>query len=124
MKIKFPRMTIIATSLMLSACATNHMKYDWGSYDTSLHTYYNDPAKVAVFSLSLKNTIDDSNARHMIVAPGIYAEYGYMLLQQGKSQAAVAAFEEEEKHWPESKAFMDRLIQVASSSEKKSENGN
>lgn len=46
--------------------------------------------------------------------PGIYAEYGYLQLQQGKTASAVELFKQEESHWPESKVFMDRMIKVAS----------
>ena len=46
--------------------------------------------------------------------PGIYAEYGYLLLQQGKSNEAIDLFKREETHWPESKIFMDRMIKVTS----------
>ena len=37
-----------------------------------------------------------------------------LLLQQGNHDGAVASFRKEETQWPESKAFMDRMIQVAS----------
>jgi hypothetical protein len=101
--------------LMAAGCATQHQRYDWGDYDPALYAYYKNPAKVGELSASLGGMIDSANANHATVPPGIYAEYGYLQLQQGKNLAAVDLFKLEESHWPESKIFMDRMIKVAAS---------
>jgi hypothetical protein len=62
---------------------------------------------------ALEETIKAADAHNQPVAPGLRAEYGYLLLQQGKAPEAVSAFRAEEKQWPESKVFMDHMIQVA-----------
>jgi hypothetical protein len=100
--------------LSVAGCATRHQRYDWGSYDPSLYGYYKDPTKVAELSASLAAVIDEATANHAVVPPGIYAEYGYLQLQQGKTASAVELFKKEESRWPESKVFMDRMIKVAS----------
>lgn len=92
---------------------TASQRYGWGDYDPSLYAYYKDPAKVGELTTSLQAVIKDSESNHEPVPPGIYAEYGYLQLQQGKSQDAARYFKQEEAHWPESKVFMDRMIQVA-----------
>ena len=63
---------------------------------------------------SLAEIIRTADSHYALVPPGIYAEYGYLQLQEGKSLAAVDLFRQEESHWPESKVFMDRMIKVAS----------
>jgi hypothetical protein len=100
--------------LPVAGCATQHERYDWGSYDPSLYGYYKDPTKVGELSVSLAAVIDEATKNHALVPPGIYAEYGYLQLQQGKNSSAVELFKQEESHWPESKVFMDRMIKVAS----------
>jgi hypothetical protein len=100
--------------LSVVGCATRHQRYDWGSYDPSLYGYYKDPTKIGELSVSLAAVIDEANKNHALVPPGIYAEYGYLQLQQGKNSSAVELFKQEESHWPESKVFMDRMIKVAS----------
>jgi hypothetical protein len=107
---------LLLPALLLSVvgCATRHQHYDWGSYDPSLYGYYKDPTKVGELSVSLAAVIDEANKNHAMVPPGIYAEYGYLQLQQGKNSDAVELFKQEESHWPESKVFMDRMIKVAS----------
>jgi hypothetical protein len=106
---------LIGTMAALAGCATTHDKYSWGDYDPSLYSYYKSPAKVGELSAALDATIKAADSHNEPVAPGLRAEYGYLLLQQGKNKEAVSAFQGEEKQWPESKVFMDHMIQVASS---------
>src|ERR1700739_2447333 len=108
------RLTLVAATLLVTACATNHQKYAWGNYDHSLYVYYKDPAKAAALAQSLQATISAAEKTNAVVGPGIYAEYGYLLLQQGNATAAIDAFRKEATHWPESKVFMDHMIQAAS----------
>jgi hypothetical protein len=104
----------------LTGCVTNHQRYGWGSYDPSLYAYYKDPTKEAALAESLAAIISTADANHSLVPPGIYAEYGYLQLQEGKNLAAVELFKQEESHWPESKVFMDRMIKVASAAPQQS----
>lgn len=110
------RVLLIAPILVgLSAgCVTNHQRYGWGTYDPSLYAYYKDATKEAALAESLAEIISTADSNHALVPPGIYAEYGYLQLQEGKNLAAVDLFKQEESHWPESKVFMDRMIKVAS----------
>ena len=105
---------LVAATLLVTACATTHQKYAWGTYDHSLYVYYKDPATAAALAQSLQATISAAEKTNAIVGPGIYAEYGYLLLQQGNPTAAVDAFRKEASLWPESKVFMDHMIQAAS----------
>jgi hypothetical protein len=106
---------IAGVCALMCACATTHDRYNWGTYESSLYLYYKDPATEAKFSQSLQALIATAQQNRSVVAPGLYAEYGYLLLKQGKSQDAIHAFREEEDHWPESKVFMDQMIKAASS---------
>jgi hypothetical protein len=116
------RLLLVAPILVwaLAGCATNHQRYDWGSYDPSLYAYYKDPTKAAALAESLAAVISTADSNHAPVPPGIYAEYGYLQLQVGKNLAAVELFKQEEAHWPESKIFMDRMIKVASAAPQQS----
>ena len=115
MNLKTATTVITAVAALLCGCATTHDKYDWGSYDHSLYVYYKNPAKAGELLQELDALIKNAESTRAVVPPGIYAEYGYLLLQQGKSKEAVSAFQQEETRWPESKVFMDRMIQAASS---------
>jgi len=105
---------LVAIAVASLAACTTPPKYDWGRYDPALYSYYKNPTKLADLTATLKAIIDAADAKHARVPPGIYAEYGYLQLQQGQDQVAIGLFRQEETQWPESKVFMDHMIQVAS----------
>lgn len=47
------------------------------------------------------------------LAPGMLPELGYLYLQSGNPDKAVALFQREKRHWPESAYFMDVMIRLA-----------
>ena len=106
------------TLLLLTGCVASHEGYAWGSYDRSLYAYYKAPAKADDFAMSLAAVVKGADQTHAIVAPGIYAEYGYLMMQQGKMQEAIKAFQSEAKQWPESRVFMERMIKLAAAEPK------
>lgn len=104
---------------ILAGCNVAPQKYTWGGYEQSLYSYYKDPTKSAAYAAELEKAIQESEKTQKPVAPGMYAEYGYLLLQQGKSKEAVALFEKEKAKWPESTQLMNSMIQVAANQQKK-----
>ena len=57
----------------------------------------------------LVKTIDD-RGRNKYSPPGLYAEYGLLLLQSGEKEQARHYFQLEKTTWPESSKFMDHMI--------------
>lgn len=114
MKPQARHVLVPALLALVAGCATRHQHYEWGDYDPSLYGYYKNPSKAGELEVTLAAVIDAAAKNHTPVPPGIYAEYGYLQLQQGKSAQALDLFKQEESHWPESKVFMDRMIKVAS----------
>jgi hypothetical protein len=47
------------------------------------------------------------------LAPGLTAELGYLYMQAGAPDKAIALFKREKRAWPESAYFMDVMIRVA-----------
>lgn len=106
--------TMAAAGLMLSACATGPApKYDWGTYEQSMYTFYKDPSKAEELMVSMETMIKGAEAGKRVVPPGLYAEYGFLLMMKGKPQDAVANFEKEKIKWPESAQLMDRMSKIA-----------
>jgi hypothetical protein len=111
---------VVVLSAVLAGCAAPiGPKYSWGNYDKSLYSYYKDSTKAAEYAAELEKTIQESEKTQKRVAPGIHAEYGYLLLQQGKREEAIAQFQSEKTKWPESTYLMDSMIQVATGQQKK-----
>jgi len=107
--------SIMAAALsvaFLSGCVAPG-KYNWGNYDGSLYGYYKDPTRLEMHVAEMENIIGASEQTHTKVAPGIHAEYGYFLMQSGKSSLAVAQFEKEKTNWPESTQLMSSMIRLA-----------
>lgn len=106
--------------LALNGCVTTApAKYSWGNYENSLYSYYKDSTKSGDYEAELVSVISDSEATAKPVAPGLYAEYGFLLLQEGKSKDAITQFEKEKAKWPESTYLMNNLIRIASNPVKK-----
>ena len=111
--------------LMLQACAQQPM-YVWNNYEDELYHYYQDPEKLSELMASLKTTITDNEQAQRDAGtaggskaprrmpPGLYAEYGYLLLISNKQQEAKVYFQKEKDTWPESTVLMDKMISVAS----------
>ena len=114
----FRLLGIAVPLLLLLGCATTHQRYDWGKYESSLYVYYKNPASEAQFVQSLQDLLATANTTGRPVPPGIYAEYGYLLMQEGKSKDAITAFKHEEDHWPQSKYFMDQMMKAAASGDR------
>ncbi|NNJ70828.1 MAG: DUF4810 domain-containing protein, partial [Kiritimatiellales bacterium] len=57
------------------------------------------------------------------MAPGLYAEYGFLLMRQGENGRAISYFNKEKALWPESAVFMDSMIQTAQISNKRAPAG-
>lgn len=105
-------------SLLVTGCAAPS-KYSWGNYDRSLYSYYKDTTKSAEHMAELQSIVDEAEKSQARIAPGIHAEYGYFLLQQGKSSEAVTQFEKEKVKWPESTQLMNSMIKIASAKSSK-----
>ena len=95
--------------LSLVAGCTSSGLYHWGNYEDRLYKYYKTPNKADAYMSALQ-TLCESPAHQKKPAPGLCAEYGFMLRKAGREQEAIAMFQKEQTLWPESSVFMQRLI--------------
>jgi hypothetical protein len=102
----------------LGGCATPSI-YHWGEFEAGLNERYvnqNDSeADVYLFE-----TISTAEQQHLRVPPGAYADYGFVLFRRGDRQGAITYFEKEKQTFPESSAFMNKLIERVKQKEKDS----
>jgi hypothetical protein len=103
---------LIAIGVALLAGCAQPPRYEWGRYEDSLYHYYKDPTTASEYLevLAKAARIGDASGR---TAPGVHAEYGYMLLSAGRNGEATQEFESEKRFWPESTVFMDRMLAMA-----------
>lgn len=110
----------LAAGLLIS-CAPQ--AYVWGSYETELYEYYKDPDQLESFMRALETAIakgeesaqnpgSADGATSPRIAPGLYAEYGYLLMLKNQDAKAKGYFEKERQSWPESRVLMEKMIKV------------
>ena len=89
--------------------------YYWGDYSNSLYYCRKNATEANLLKHKqvLENIVEESNKRDLRVPPGVYGELGYIYLRQNKNEEAIKYFELEERTYPESKVFMQRLTQAA-----------
>lgn len=110
-------LVIVPAVLALAGCAPK-TRYAWHDYDNALYQHYKDPSQKESFVEALKEVIDEGNATGLM-PPGMYAEYGYALYEQGKISEALVYFQKESDTWPESKFFMTKVIAISQKRAKK-----
>lgn len=102
------RLFYLLPLLAVTACTTpNPPKYNWGNYSPALVALDADPTTAGDYEATLAKIVNDPQGK---VPPGIYAEYGYVLQQQGNTSDAIAMYAREKNAWPESAFLMDKMI--------------
>jgi hypothetical protein len=104
-----------ALTLSLTACAGTQSRYHWGGYEHTLYAYSKNPEKRAEYEESLREAIAKGEELNK-VAPGLYAELGWLALEAGDQRQAAEAFEREMQLFPESRAFLTKVNQRAAGS--------
>jgi hypothetical protein len=96
----------------LSGCAQKQDRFVWGNYEAALYASYADAGKTLELVAALAKATTEGDAAGK-TAPGLHAEYGYLLLSSGRSQDAVEHFQKERQLFPESRMLMDKMIALA-----------
>ena len=104
---------VVVAVLASTACVPHQGLYYWNGYDTALYQHYRNPQDRETFVAAVVETIRQADERGMRVPPGVSAELGYALFEEGKAKEAIPWFERERKEWPESQVLMDKMIRNA-----------
>ncbi len=104
-------MALFLLTSLGAGCATDNDLYYWGNYEKTLYRHYRTPDDMAELVGEI-GTIIEKGEELGRVPPGLYAEYGYLLLELGESGRATIFFEKEKATWPESTYFMDAMLRA------------
>jgi hypothetical protein len=104
---------LIGGALLLASGCVRQSTYHWGRYDDTLYRHYKKPAEREAFVEGLRTTILEADEQGLRVPPGICAEYGYALYEEGRLPEAISFFQRERTQWPESQVLMDKMIRNA-----------
>ena len=122
---KIGLLIITTAAFIISGCSSQRLLskplYSYGNYSESYYSSKKELTQESAIALqeSIKHAIENTeNSRSGRVAPGMYANLGYIYLKAGKIQEAILSFEKEKATYPESSHFMDRMINKIHVSEK------
>jgi len=101
-------------SFSIISCTSSKPFYYWGTYDVSSYNYLknSDDKSMQELIANYMTITGSSNSIRQVAPPGIYADYGFLLLQNGKIEEGNSMLEKEIALYPESKVFIDRIIKM------------
>ncbi|MCK6541690.1 DUF4810 domain-containing protein [bacterium] len=109
---------LIITVLMFTVgCTpTRTTIFYWGNYSSALYKYKKTPDEStrAAYKSALKEILDNAKKKFKKIPPGVHAEYGYVLAQEGDIVGGQEYFGKELQLYPESKEFVAKLQQEIS----------
>jgi len=119
------KIVFLALSLFfILGCSSKKPLYYYGDYSNA---YYEDKKELSPQTRThLLHSIDEAiekapQGTSARVAPGLYANLGYLYLKAGQNKKAIENFEKEKALYPESSKFMDRIIQKIKALEEKND---
>lgn len=97
---------------LLGSCTTQQPLYTWANYETSSYNYLKNSNEKSTPELieTYKLIIEKQKGSRAAVPPGIYADYGFLLLQANKIEDGKSMLLKEISLYPESKVFIDRIL--------------
>ncbi len=98
-----------AAALLAAGCGPKTL-YTWRGYDDSLYAHYKNPQDHAKHIERLQEFVTQTETDGLKMPPGVYADYGYALLEESRFDEAVTCFKKEKETWPESAVIMDKMI--------------
>ncbi len=98
-----------AAALLAAGCGPKQM-YTWRGYDDTLYAHYKNPQDHAKHIERMQTIVTETEAAGGKMPPGVYAEYGYALLEESRFDESVTYFKKEKETWPESAVIMEKMI--------------
>ena len=106
------KIILIAFSVCTLYSCTTPKLYSWSNYETTSYNYLkatNEKTSAELIK-SYQDIIKKQNGSRGVVPPGIYADYGFLLLQMNKTKEGKEMLMKEIELYPEAKVFIDRIL--------------
>ena len=103
----------LVAMLFLTSCATQTL-YSWGNYDDTSYKYLknSDEKSTQALMKTYQQLIEKQTGTRKTVPPGVYADYGFLLLQANKTAEGKEMLQKEIELYPESKVFIERILKM------------
>jgi hypothetical protein len=108
------KLTILSLAIALCSCVPTG-RYYWGSYSQTQYLLIKNADDAARKSRKddLMKIIQTSRTRKQPIPPGVAAEMGYLLYNEGSYSASLSYFKNEMENYPESTQLMQLIIKKA-----------
>lgn len=110
------KIAILALSCaILASCSTGPKPmYSWYNYDNASYAYLKNSDQKSLDELvaSYEKIIAQQKGTRKIVPPGIYADYGFILIQANKPEEGKKMLLKESELYPESSVFINSVIRM------------
>lgn len=104
---------IAAAAVILASCSSAPKLYEWYTYTDTTYQYIkagDDEATTKLFEVYQKVIDGQEKAVRQTVPPGVYADYGYLLVKAGKVKEGKEMLTKEMELYPESAAFINSIL--------------
>jgi|SRR5574344_242156 hypothetical protein len=98
---------------MLTSCATRTRIYDWEKYNERAEeclANYDEQTAINLIAEYEKMIKNQESSERKVVPPGVYADYGYLLIKIGKKQEGKKYLQKEMEIYPESKTYLNKVV--------------
>lgn len=110
------RIVIIALVCVIAASCSSGPKpmYSWYDYDDDTYAYLKNGDKKALDELikTYEEIVAEQKGTRKMVPPGIYADYGFILIQAKKTEEGKKMLMMESELYPESSVFVNSVIRM------------
>ena len=105
---------LIVSIAFLASCATQKPLYTWGNYETTSYNYLKNSDNKSIQEIieNYQKIIETQKGTRGIVPPGVCADYGFLLFQEGKKEQGEKMLMKEIILYPESRIFIERILKM------------
>ncbi len=102
---------IVGLSFSLTSCATKNL-YTWSDYEKRSYAYIKESSEENLEDLikSYETMLIKQTGKRKTPPPGIFADYGYLLIKKGMIGEGIIMLKKEMALYPESSTFLSRII--------------
>ncbi len=99
---------------LLASCTVQKPLYSWDRYESASYNFLKNSNEKSINDLieAYQNIIEKQKGSRGVVPPGIYADYGFLLLQANKTAEGKEMLLKEMELYPESKIFIERILKI------------
>lgn len=99
---------------VLASCSSKRTLYTWEDYDKTSYVYLKETNEETRQNLlnSYQDIIDKQKGTRGVTPPGIYADYGFLLIQANQTKQGKKMLQKEMDMYPESSVFINRILKM------------